>query len=164
MKANLPASQNEWIAVLTPSVLLILTFAALDGLWGAIAGGIVGLTVLLISRPIAFTLAHFLGIVFIPQPTIEAVVLLEIGAFSLLIIDLLDRCNSLWRPAVLLGSASFAILVIITTVVTPPVRSLLTPTAVLVGLVVLALYLLRNYLSVSLMITNEDRGTQDEQL
>lgn len=151
---NRPTSQDEWAALLVPSVLLTITFGVLGGLWGAIAGGIIGLTVLLVSRPIAFTLAHFLGIIFISQPTIETILLLETGAFSLLIIDLLHRCSSLWRPAIALGSVSFAILVIATATVTPPVGSLLTPAAVLVGLVVLTVYLLRNYLTVSLRLTD----------
>jgi|APHM01.1.fsa_nt_gi hypothetical protein len=151
---NRPTSQDEWAALLVPSVLLTITFGVLGGLWGAIAGGIVGLTVLLVSRPIAFTLAHFVGIIFISQPTIETILLLETGAFSLLIIDLLHRCESLWRPAIALGTVSFAILVIATATVTPPVGSLLTPAAVLVGLVVLTVYLLRNYLTVSLRLSD----------
>ena len=157
---NLPTSQDEWVAVLIPAVLLTITFGALGGLFGAIAGGIVGLSVLVISRPIAFTLAHFLAIIFISQPTVETVMLLETGAFSLLIIDLLARCRSLWRPALLIGSIVFTVLLIITATVTPPVGSLLTPAAVLVGLTVLTLYLLRNYLAVSLQIA--DGETTDE--
>ena len=157
---NLPTSQDEWVAVLIPAVLLTITFGALGGLFGAIAGGIVGLSVLVISRPIAFTLAHFLAIIFISQPTVETVMLLETGAFSLLIIDLLARCRSLWRPALLIGSIVFSVLLIITATVTPPVGSLLTPAAVLVGLTVLTLYLLRNYLTVALQIA--DGETTDE--
>lgn len=157
---SLPTSRNEWVAVLIPTVLLIITFEALGGLFGAIAGGIVGLGVLVISRPIAFSLAHFLAIIFISQPTVETVMLLETGAFSLLIIDLLARCRSLWRPALLIGSIAFSVLLIITATVTPPVGSLLTPAAVLVGVTVLTLYLLRNYLTVSLQIA--DGETTDE--
>ncbi len=133
---------------------------SLGGPLGAIAGGIVGLSVLVISRSIAFTFAHFLAIIFISQPTIETVMLLETGAFSLLIVDLLARCRSLWRPALLIGSITFSVLFIITATVTPPVGSLLTPAAVLVGVTVLTLYLLRNYLTVSLQIA--DGETTDE--
>lgn len=157
---NLPTSRDEWVAVLIPTVLLITTFEALGGLFGAIAGGIVGLGVLVISRAIAFSLAHFLAIIFISQPTVETVMLLETGAFSLLIVDLLARCRSLWRPALLIGSIGFSVLFIITATVTPPVGSLLTPAAVLVGVTVLTLYLLRNYLTVALQIA--DRETTDE--
>ncbi len=160
LNLSLPTSQNEWAAVLIPTGLLTITFGVLGGFWGATAGGIVGLTVVVISRPVAFTLAHFLGIIFTPQPTIRAVVLLETGAFSLLVIDLLHECDSLRRPAILLMSTSFAVLVIITATMTPPVGSLLTPAAMLISIVVLALYLLRNYLSVSLTMTNG--GTQNE--